>query len=76
MCAGLLCLGLADNLVGDKGAGALADLIRQTDTLQKLVLSQNEVGDEGASKLVAALSQNQSLKGLYLARVSTTNLCI
>ena len=66
---GLLSLGLADNCVGDEGASSLADLLRQTGYLQRLLLSGNEVADEGGSKLVAALTQNTSLKALYLARV-------
>ena len=67
--AGLLSLGLADNLIGDEGASSLADLLRQTGSLQRLLLSGNEVADEGGSKLVAALSQNTSLKALHLSRV-------
>ena len=47
----------------------MADLLRQTGSLQRLILSGNEIGDEGGSKLVAALSQNTSLKGLYIADV-------
>jgi hypothetical protein len=66
---GLLSLGLADNCVRDEGASSLADLLRQTGYLQRLLLSGNEVADEGGSKLVAALTQNTSLKALYLARV-------
>ena len=66
---GLLSLGLADNCIGDEGASSLADLLRQTGTLQRLLLSGNEVADEGGSKLVAALTQNNSLKALYLAGV-------
>ena len=72
----LLSLGLADNRIGDEGALALADLLRQSDTLQRLVLSGNEIGDEGGSKLVASLSQNCSLKGLYLAGVSSDAPCM
>ncbi len=68
--SGLLSLGLSDNCIGDMGASSLAELLIQTDTLQKLFLSGNNVHDEGGSKLVAALSQNRSLKGLYLAGVS------
>ena len=71
---GLLSLGLADNRISDEGASSLADLLRQTDCLQRLVLSGNDIHDEGGSKLVAALSQNRSLKGLYLAGVSGERL--
>ena len=71
--AGLLSLGLSDNCISDEGASSLADLLRQTGSLQRLLLSGNEVGDEGGSKLVAALTQNTSLKALYLAGVSPCN---
>lgn len=67
--AGLLSLGLADNRISDVGASSLADLLRQSDTLQRLVLSGNDIHDEGGGTLVAALSQNRSLKALYLATV-------
>lgn len=63
-------MGLADNRIGDNGATALAELLRYTDTLQKLVLSGNDIHDEGGGTLVASLSQNTSLTGLYLAGVS------
>ena len=66
----LLSLGLADNCISDEGASSLAELLRYTDTLQRLVLSGNDIHDEGGGTLVAALSQNRSLKGLYLASVS------
>ena len=66
---GLLSLGLADNCISDEGASSLAELLRYTDTLQRLVLSGNDIHDEGGGTLVAALSQNRSLKGLYLASV-------
>lgn len=68
MCSpGLRCLGLADNRIGDEGAQSLAELVRHSDTLEKLVLSNNNIRDEGAGQLIASLSQNSSLKGLYLA---------
>lgn len=63
-------LGLADNLIGDDGAAALAELVRQSDTLESLVLSGNDIGNEGGSIMIAALSQNTSLKSLYMADVS------
>lgn len=63
-------LGLADNLIGNKGAAALAELVRQSDTLESLVLSGNDIGNEGGSMMVAALAQNTSLKALYIAHVS------
>ena len=66
----LLSLGLADNCISNEGASSLAELIRQTDTLEKITLSGNDIYDEGGSMLMAALSQNTSLQGLYLAGVS------
>ena len=68
----MLSLGLADNLIGDEGAAALAELVRQSDTLESLVLSGNEIGNEGGSMLIAALAQNTSLRALYMAHVSVT----
>lgn len=75
-CVGLSSLGLADNRIGDHGATALADLIRYTDTLQKLVLSGNNIQDDGGSTLIAALSQNTSIEGLYLAAVGSWDLVV
>ena len=66
---GLQSLSLSDNKVGNKGAQALADMVRTTATLQKLILSGNSIRSAGASQLVAALSQNSSLKQLFLANV-------
>lgn len=65
-------LGLADNVMGNNGAAALAELVRQSDTLESLVLSGNDIGNEGGSMMVAALAQNTSLKALYMAHVSET----
>ena len=70
MFAGLVSLGLADNLIGNNGAAALAELVRQSDTLESLVLSGNDIGDEGGGMMIAALTQNTSLKALYMAGVS------
>ena len=67
---GLVSLGLADNLIGDEGAGALAELVRQSDTLETIILSGNDIGNEGGSIMIAALTQNTSLKALHLAGVS------
>ena len=69
---GLVSLGLADNLIGNKGASALAELVRQSDTLENLVLSGNDIGNEGGSIMIAALAQNTSLKSLHMAHVSVT----
>lgn len=66
----MVSLGLADNVIGDNGAAALAELVRQSDTLENLVLSGNDIGNEGGSMMVAALAQNTSLKALYMAHVS------
>ena len=68
--SGLVSLGLADNLIGDEGAGALAELVRQSDTLETIILSGNDIGNEGGSIMIAALAQNTSLKALYMAGVS------
>ena len=67
---GLVSLGLADNVIGNSGAAALAELVRQSDTLETLVLSGNDIGNEGGSMMIAALAQNTSLKALYMAHVS------
>lgn len=68
--ADLLSLGLADNRISNEGASSFAELVRQTDTLQRITLSGNDIQDDGGSMLMAALSQNVSLQGLYLAGVS------
>ena len=44
--------------------------MRQSDTLETIILSGNDIGNEGGSIMIAALAQNTSLKALYMAGVS------
>ena len=45
--------------------------MRQSDTLETIILSGNDIGNEGGSIMIAALAQNTSLKALYMAGVRT-----
>ena len=52
----------------------MAELVRQSDTLETIVLSGNDIGNEGGSIMIAALAQNTSLKALYMAGVCDIDL--
>lgn len=66
----LISLGLSHNRIGDDGAEALAEMLRENNTLESLSLSANDIGGEGGDKIIAALTQNTSLRSLMLAEVS------
>lgn len=59
-------LNISANNIGDKGAAALAEMLRSNTTLERLDLSSNVIDYDGISALSAALADNTSLKALYV----------
>eukprot|EP00929_Paragymnodinium_shiwhaense_P015688 TRINITY_DN123791_c0_g1_i1.p2 TRINITY_DN123791_c0_g1~~TRINITY_DN123791_c0_g1_i1.p2 ORF type:complete len:345 (-),score=95.74 TRINITY_DN123791_c0_g1_i1:37-1071(-) len=59
-------LRLESNLVGDTGAKAFSDSLRQNCCLQTLELRRNSITDTGAQELAASLANNKSLTDLDL----------
>ncbi|XP_075421462.1 MHC class II transactivator isoform X2 [Ascaphus truei] len=57
---------LSENHIGDKGAGKLAEILPELQSLETLDLSQNKITDKGAEKLAAALPCLSSLQTLSL----------
>lgn len=62
-------IGLSHNRIGDEGAQAIADMLRNNSSLEKLSLSANDITDEGGEPLIGSLTQNTSLMTLLLAQV-------
>ena len=61
-------LDLGDSNIGDRGATALADVLRYNTVLESLDLGyNNKIGDLGAASLAAALKLNTALKTLILS---------
>ena len=52
--------------IGDAGAQAIADALRQNSTLQQLELRGNGIGDEGAQAITDALRESSTLAKLHL----------
>jgi Ran GTPase-activating protein (RanGAP) involved in mRNA processing and transport len=50
-CPALSLVVLGGNLIGDEGAGALAQVLPKCPALSLLVLGGNRIGDEGAGQL-------------------------
>lgn len=57
----------------DDGAIALAEVLKNNNTLISLELEWNDIGDIGAAALAAALKGNQTLRKLDLARNKITD---
>ena len=53
--------------IGDMGAQALAEALRENSSLTKLELDANSIGDAGAQALAETLRENSSLATLRLA---------
>ena len=65
----LLSLGLSCNKIGDEGAKALAEMLRNNQTIENLSLSSNQIGPDGGETLIASLCDNTTLSKLLLAQV-------
>lgn len=61
-------LDISLNDAADKGAAALARMLRANTSLRNLDLDRNRVGDAGAAALAGGLEQNAALQVLGLAR--------
>jgi len=59
-------LNISANNIGDKGAAALAEMLKSNTTLERLDLSSNVIDYDGISAISAALVDNTSLKALYV----------
>jgi Ran GTPase-activating protein (RanGAP) involved in mRNA processing and transport len=61
-------LNLRRNKIGDKGAIALADYIKEADdTLTSLELERNEIGDAGGEALLKAMQANMRMECCKMA---------
>lgn len=58
---------LSGNNLGDRGAGAVADMLQRNSTLVKISLSGNGLTDEAAERLSRALTVNTKLQHLDLS---------
>eukprot|EP01062_Namystynia_karyoxenos_P025964 TRINITY_DN20327_c0_g1_i1.p2 TRINITY_DN20327_c0_g1~~TRINITY_DN20327_c0_g1_i1.p2 ORF type:complete len:210 (+),score=59.62 TRINITY_DN20327_c0_g1_i1:100-729(+) len=59
-------LDVGSNLIGNRGAEALAYFLRDNDTVTNIDLYGNEIADQGADALARALRNNQTLQLLDL----------
>ena len=58
---------LTDNRLGNRGAIELCHLIKETKTIQTLILSKNRIGPSGLSHICSAMTFNQSIKVLDIS---------
>lgn len=58
---------LSHNNLGDRGAGAVADMLQKNSTLVTISLSGNDFTDEAAERLAQALTVNTKLQHLDLS---------
>eukprot|EP00300_Choanocystis_sp_HF-7_P015361 c19026_g1_i1.p1 GENE.c19026_g1_i1~~c19026_g1_i1.p1 ORF type:complete len:600 (+),score=131.83 c19026_g1_i1:42-1841(+) len=58
------------NMVGRSGANEFAEVLKQNNTLTKLLMAGNPIGDKGAKALLGALEVNQTLSSLALVEIS------
>ena len=63
-CVRITKLVLSENCITDRGATALAEMLKENRTLQQLDVSRNSIGDEGATALVEVLKANRTLQQL------------
>ena len=63
-------LDLANNGFGDRGAIALAEMLKESRTLQQLNISDNSIGQGGATTLAEVLKENGTLQQLNVSRNS------
>jgi hypothetical protein len=54
------------NQIGNEGARALADALRENTTVRHIFLRENGIGAEGARALVDGLRENATLMAMYL----------
>jgi Ran GTPase-activating protein (RanGAP) involved in mRNA processing and transport len=56
------------NNIDDKGAEALAELLKVNSTIEILNLNENNIGNKGINALAEALKKNTTVKQLYLKK--------
>ena len=59
---------MSANNVGDRGAVALAEMLKSNGTLASLDVSSNNIDYDGITALSAALADNSTLRALYIRR--------
>lgn len=70
--ANITSLCISDNIIGNEGALALADMLYTNTTLQYLDLSKNNIRDEGMFALASAILINKTLTNFILGDVITS----
>ena len=63
---------LPDSILGDTGAIALAEILKQNTTLRFINLSYNKIGEEGIVALVEAIKQNATIELVVLEGIDMT----
>jgi len=63
---------LPDSILGDTGAIALAEAIKQNTTVRLIDLSHNKIGEEGIVALVEAIKQNATIELVVLEGIDLT----
>lgn len=56
---------VVDNLIGVKGAKALANALEKNTTVQQMILSNNQIGVEGAKALASAQEKNTTVELIF-----------
>lgn len=63
---------LPDSILGDTGAIALAEILKQNTTVRFINLSHNKIGEEGIVALVEAIKQNATIELVVLEGIDLT----
>lgn len=63
---------LPDSILGDTGAIALAEILKQNTTVRLIDLSHNKIGEEGIVALVEAIKQNVTIELVVLEGIDIT----
>jgi len=63
---------LPDSILGDAGAIALAEILKQNTTVRLIDLSHNKIGEEGIVALVEAIKQNATIELVVLEGIDMT----
>lgn len=69
-------LNVSANNLGDRGAVALAEMLKSNTTLGSLDVSSNNIDYDGITALSAALADNTTLRALYIRCCSSANLSV
>jgi Ran GTPase-activating protein (RanGAP) involved in mRNA processing and transport len=59
-------LALNENCIGEFGAEALAEMLRECKTMKSLSLTNNEIDDLGAMHIANAISQSRTIEEIHL----------